>query len=354
VVALLAVSANAAPFETSSDHIQKFRGHDPRPYPPSGDAGGETYATSVDMVALPFSDSGDLFAYTDDIDFGFGTSPDCVYHYTPDFDGCITVDLCASSYDSMVFVVDEAFNIVAWNDDGMDCGPASQISWMNVYSGVLYYYVIDGWGGWAGDYDIQVFERDCPPPPECPPGAILEGEGCADPYDDFYDSGCNGAGYIELGCTEDQIVCCGTIFNYESAAAPGTLRRDTDWYLLDLTGDLTITSTSYYESSGSLYYICIPSTGCADSYIPYGIHLGSRELGTLAADLTVLDEDPESPWFGEPQEWAIFQSKNYYDGTWYDCLDPEAWPYVLTVDGLSCGATPTETDTWGGVKNLFK
>lgn len=343
VVALLAVSANAAPFETSSDHIQKFSTHDPRPYPPAGDAGGEDFGTSVDMVALPFSDSGDLWAYADDIDFGYGTSPDVVYHYTPAADGCISVDLCASQYDSMLWIVDAAMNIVAWNDDGIDCDAfQSQISWMYVYSGVLYYYVIDGYGGSAGPYDIQVFERDCPPPPECPMGAILEGEGCADPYDDEFNSGCNGAlqNFSDIGCGAGQVVVCGTISNFYTSA--GGAARDTDWYrLVDLpAGVTTLTVSSYYESSGSLYYILV-EPGCVAS-IPAGIHTGSRELGVLSYDVdTALGE------------WVIFQSKAHFDGTWYTCTDPESWPYVMTIDGYEC-PTAADTDTWGGVKNLFK
>jgi hypothetical protein len=343
VVALLAVSANAAPFETSSDHIQKFSTHDPRPYPPAGDAGGEDYATSVDMVALPFSDSGDLWAYTDDIDFGYGTSPDCVYHYTPVADGCIAVDLCGSNYDSMLFVVDATTTtVIAWNDDGIDCDAfQSQISWMNVYAGVLYYYVIDGYGGSAGPFDIQVFERDCPPPPECPPGAILEGEGCADPYLDGYNNGCNGSLlFNDIPCGAGTVVVCGTTFNH-IRTTDGAAVRDTDWYrLIDLDGLVTITATSYYESSGSLYYMLI-EPGCVAS-IPNGIHMGSRELGTLDNDCdTALGE------------WAIFQSKAWFDGTWYTCTDPESWPYVLTIDGYDCPVA-ADTDTWGGVKNLFK
>ncbi|MCK4413457.1 MAG: hypothetical protein KAY32_07940 [Candidatus Eisenbacteria sp.] len=345
VVALLAAGANAAPLETSSDQYQKFSSHDPRPYPPSGEAGGEDFATSVDMVALPFNDSGNMWDYADDIDFGYGTSPDCVYHYTPDADGCVTFDLCESNYDSMIFVVDEAMNIIVWNDDGAACDAfQSQISWMYIYAGVKYFYVLDGWGGSAGPYVINVFVRDCPPPPECPEGALLEGEPCQDPYNDLYNAGCNADNYAfgEIECAEGQIVFCGTIFNHYDDQGNGL--RDTDWLeLVDLFELTTITSTSYYESTGSLYYILVAPDCNGSVTIPAGIHLGSRELGEL-----VYDMDPAEG------RWAIFQSKNYYDGTWYTCEDPELWPYVLTIDGYTCPVVPAETETWGGVKNLFK
>jgi hypothetical protein len=354
LVTLLAVVAilgfgTAYAFEPEISDLQpeKASQHDPRPFPPAPDAGGETFADAVDMVALPFTDSDDLWNYTDDIDFGYGTSPDVVYKYTPDFDGCLTVDGCESAYDQMMWVVDEAMNIIAWSDDGAACGTsASQISWMNVWNGVLYYYVVDGYGGAAGPYTISVFTRDCPPPVTCPDGALLEGEPCADPYTDNYDAGCNAtppAFYNVNAVCEGTIVICGTVFNHYSPS--GSARRDTDWFQLvdlPLMGATDIYATSYYESSGSLYFIQIVDPCTAT--IPAGIHIGPRELGVLNY---ICD-----PTLGR---WVIFQSKNYYDGTWYACTDPESWPYVLTIDGyIMAGVSPNDTETWGSVKNLFK
>jgi hypothetical protein len=354
VVALIGFgTAYAMVPETSDGVFTKAYTNDPRPHDPVPDAGGETFADAVDMMALPFSDAGNLFDYADDIDFGYGTSPDVVYKYTPAADGCITVDGCGSQYDQMIFVVDEAMTIIAWNDDGMNCDAyQSQIAWMNVYAGVLYYYVLDGYGGGAGPYDLQVFERDCPPAPECPAGAIIEGEGCAAEYIDNYNGGCNSTPSIFsvvncAGCPDSPqtIVICGTVFNYYTAGAG---RRDTDWYLLEDLWEVAGTAlhlTSYYESSGSLYIMRIDDP-CAAT-IPAGIHIASRELG-------VLDFVTEPP--AATVRWGVFQSKNYYDGTWFDCTDPESWPYVLTIDGYYCEECQVSEDnqTWGGVKNLFK
>jgi hypothetical protein len=351
VVAILGYGTTYAFVPETSDLVpQKVAQHDPRPFPPSGDAGGETFADAVDMVALPFHDADNLWNYANDIDFGYGTSPDVVYKYTPDHDGCITVDGCASQYDQMIFVVDEAqTTIVAFNDDGAACGnTSSQIAWLQVYTGVLYYYVIDGYGGSAGPYDLNVFWRDCPPPVECPAGAQLEGEPCADPYVDNYNGGCNSTpsvfSTVNAVCDPTQtIVICGTNFNYYTGTSG---RRDTDWYLLadlPLMGATQIFATSYYEASGSLYFIHIVDPCTAD--IPAGIHVGSRELA-------VLD------WLCDPTDgsrWAIFQSKNYYDPTWYPCTSPESWPYILTIDNyVYTPVTPTETNSWGAVKSLFK
>ncbi|MBP6875633.1 MAG: hypothetical protein KBD56_06145 [Candidatus Eisenbacteria bacterium] len=334
--AAVPVTSDIVPEKVVTDNI--------RPHDPLADAGGETFADAVDMVALPFHDEDDLWNYTNDIDFGYGTSPDVVYSYTPTADFCVTVDGCLSEYDQMMWVVDEGMNIIAWNDDGAACGTtASQISWLYVLTGVKYYYVLDGYGGSAGPYTLDVFQRDCPPPVECPPGAIQEGENCAAEYNDVYNGGCNSTPNIfsNVNCAPSTIFICGTTFNYYYGTSA---RRDTDWYqLVDLPtlGALQIHATAYYESSGSLYYIQIAEPCTAT--IPYGIHIGSRELGEL--------DEIMDPALGR---WAIFMSKNYYDGTWYECTDGLGWPYLLTIDGYTCGVTPNASETWGGVKSLFK
>ena len=312
-------------------------------------------ASAIDMMALPFHDEGNLHDYTNDIDFGYGTSPDVVYKYTPDHDGCFTVDGCASQYDQMIFVVDETqTTIVAFNDDGAACGNASsQIAWLPVYAGVLYYYILDGYGGSAGPFVLDVFWRECDGCAEyCPPGAIVEGEGCADPYVDNYNGGCNStppAFSVVNAVREGTIVIFGSIFNYYTGSIG---RRDTDWYLLaDLpaiqsrTGvPLDIACTSCFGgSSGSLYFIHILPPCAAD--IPAGIHMDRQDMGVLDY---VCDTSDGS-------NWVVFQSKNYYDPTWYPCTEPESWFYILTIDNyVDPTITPAEGTSWGEVKQLFK
>jgi len=340
--------------ETSNLVPEKVAQHDPRPFPPTGDSGGETFTDAVDMVSLPFHDEDNLWNYANDIDFGYGTSPDVVYKFTPDHDGCIMVDGCQSQYDQMIFVVDETqTQIIAFNDDGAACGTsASQIAWLHVYPGVLYYYVIDGYGGSAGPYVLDVsWLAACPPPVDCT-GAIPEGEGCADPYVDNYDGGCNSTPPVFFNVARalpnTTVVICGTNFNYYTGTSA---RRDTDWYMLtdlpalqtEVGAPLDIACTSYYEASGSLYFMHIVAPCTAD--IPAGIHVGSRELAVLDY---VCDTSDGS-------NWGIFQSKNYYDPTWYPCNAPESWPYLLTIDNyFNPEETPVETSSWGEVKNLFK
>ena len=355
VVALLAVCANAAPYETSPGHIQKISNPDPRPYPPTGDVGGDDIANAVDMVSLPFHDDGTTWAYSDAITFadgntntGYSTSPDVFYSYTPDADACITVDLCDSQFDTMVWVLDEDLNIIASNDDGAACVSdyfVSQIGLLNVVAGVKYYYVVDGYDGSGGPFDLDVWERDCPPPVECPPEAMMEGEGCADPADyDAYNGGCNSDPVIfsELACSGDQIVICGSTYNYEDFQANGY--RDTDWYNLVDVGSNELTVTGRFESSGQLYLLLIdPPCAVLGSYAAAAA--APRDLVTMVATPAPLDPG---------QVLAIFASKHHDDPGWYECTDPESWPYVMTIDGHTCPPVPTETETWGGVKNLFK
>ncbi len=334
--------------ETSDTVYHKPAHHEPRPFPPAPDSGGETFADAVDMVSLPFQDADNLWNYEDDIDFGYGSSPDVVYSFTPDSEGCIYVDCCASQYDQMLWVVDEALNIVAWNDDSADCDAYQSALCFMAYSGVRYYYVIDGYGGSAGPYDIQVHWSECCYGPVPCLHAQLEGEPCAEQYTDDFNGGCNSTppvfSVVEATCDPVTLVFCGSIFNYHSGTSE---RRDTDWWLLadlPLMGAKEITATSWYEaSSGSLYFIHIVDPCVAD--IPAAIHLDPRELGELS-------------WLCDPSDgsrWAIFQSKNYYDSTWYACEDGFGWLYVLTIDGYwDPGITSAGSSSWGEIKSLFK
>jgi len=303
---------------------------------------GDTYAEAIDMVSLPFHASGQLWDFVDDYDFGYGTSPDVVYQFTPDHDGCVKVDGCASDYDQMIFVVDEALTIVARNDDGRACdGTQSQIAWMPVCAGVLYYYVIDGYGGARGPYDLVVDFLDCPPPPVCPPGAILEGEPhCYDGYVDHYNGGCNSIPpiFMEVPCSSETIIYCGEIGNfYDDTGRP---RRDTDWYALRPWEEMHVHVSAYAESSAQLYiWPIMPPCSIAPCA---GVWSGPREWLHL-------------DWFiysSPDQFYAIVFSKNYYDPTWYSC--DGYWPYILMIDGYTCEPSPAEGPSWGAVKALFR
>ena len=68
--------------------------------------------------------------------------------------GAITVDLCASTYDTKVYVYNSSMAVIACNDDY--CSYQSFIANVPVTTGATYYIVVDGYGGSCGNYNMLV------------------------------------------------------------------------------------------------------------------------------------------------------------------------------------------------------
>jgi len=124
--------------------------------------GNDDVGTATAIAALPYSDLGATGGCFDDYDeicpFSGSTSPDVVYSYTPAVNEAITIDLCNSSYDTKVYVYENAVTPgapLACNDDACP-GFRSQLLCVGVSAGNTYYIVIDGYGGDFGDYELNV------------------------------------------------------------------------------------------------------------------------------------------------------------------------------------------------------
>jgi hypothetical protein len=131
--------------------------------------GGDNVGNATAISALPYSNTGTTIGYANDYDsdlfacFATSTSPDVVYSFTPSSSVIADVSLCTNSaYDTKVFIFENAAgNVVACHDD--DCSTpsypsayVSQIPSFNFLAGNTYYIVIDGYGGDAGTYTIDV------------------------------------------------------------------------------------------------------------------------------------------------------------------------------------------------------
>ncbi len=170
----------------------------PRHPESDGRQGGENVGSAVLIPNLPFADDGATCDNLDEYDavcpYTGSTSPDVVYKYVPTSEVNVTIDLCASDYDTKVFVYrwPELYEPVACNDDA-GCGYSgwqSRLENLTLDAGEQYYIVIDGYGGDCGHYVLQVSEHQ-PCVVECPPGAMHEGEPpCVDGYYDVYNGGC--------------------------------------------------------------------------------------------------------------------------------------------------------------------
>ena len=132
--------------------------------------GGDTIATAVLIPTIPFSGSGTTVGYTNNYDavcpYTGSLSPDVVYSIVPCLTGALDITLCAgSNYDTKLYVMDSAQNVIACNDD-LCPGYVSELTAANgtavsVTAGALYYIVVDGYSGASGNYTIDITGMDC-------------------------------------------------------------------------------------------------------------------------------------------------------------------------------------------------
>ncbi len=309
--------------------------------------GGETVDTAVPIPSLPFVDTGNTCGHVNDYDEGcpyFGsTSPDLVYSYVAPYDMCVDVSLCNSFYDTKVYIYEGGWTPgvpIACNDDNFDCVDppvmyTSLLEGVEFAGGEIYYVVVDGYGRQCGDYLLEIDEVDCSGPcvVECPPDGIDEGEGpCYDGYEDHFNGGCgsNPVVFSELSPSSETITICGLSGNYND-----NQYRETDWYLLDLTCELTtIAACVTAEFEVSLVIIDLRE-GCAGFY-PY-------RFATADACETVCMTETLPPG-----EWAVWVSVS----GWFDV--PCDSDYVLTIDGYEACWVPVERESWGTIKGLYR
>jgi hypothetical protein len=228
--------------------------------------GGETIATATAITGLPFNDADATCGHINDYDevcpYTGSSAPDVVYRYTPTASGAITADLCASSYDTKLYIyAGAAGNLVACNDDA-GCGYSgwqSRVENVAVTAGVNYYIVVDGYGTSCGSYSLSVTGAT-PCVVTCPPGALQEGEPpCGDNYYDYYNGGCNSQGWTVIpaqagGCA----YMCGKSGTY---LVNGGSYRDTDWYTLTAAAG---TLTFECEAEFPLQMIIIYGIPCSN------------------------------------------------------------------------------------------
>ncbi len=197
---------------------------------------GDTMDDPLPVPSLPFIATGNNCAYADDYAWmcPYGNSaPDVVYAFIPTVETNIRVGLCDSGYDTLLLIYHTDGNpvhIVACNDDlcGVD-GYRSAVERLHVVPGFTYYFVVDGYVSYCGDYILRVDDLG-PCIPDCT--EIWEPEGeptCFDEYVDEFNAGCDA--YPTLFRTiapSDHIIrICGTSGWFWG---DGHLQTDRDWY----------------------------------------------------------------------------------------------------------------------------
>ena len=296
---------------------------------PAGRQGGDTLLDAV-MVSIPvINGTGTTSGYNDDYDevcpYTGSTSPDVVYTFTPDMDGGVNVDMLGSAYDTKIYIYDENLVLVACNDD-FHPDWTSYLENVPVVMGVMYFIVVDGYGGSSGDYLINI-DWFVPCELDCPPGAELEGEPTiVDGYVDNFNGGCNSVPVVFSQITSG--LYCGKLGYYQSAE--GGSFRDLDWHevivpaegVVEMIGD-AVEPMNFYEIEGDCDNLVIQNGGVAGPCNEFTLTI----TGTPGSTVRVLC-GPTTFW----------------DGLTYE------YDYVI-VSNL--GPIATEEHSWTDVKSLF-
>ncbi len=322
--------------------------------------------------SLPQTVTGTTAGFANDYDevcpYSGSTAPDVVYSFTltSPYTLAINIDLCYSSYDTKLYVHQDASTPgapFACNDDYYFAAPcytySSFLGMVPVAVGHTYYIVIDGYGSANGAYSCRIDDgglgewvgaccfagggcsvvlephctgiwqgpgttcipNPCVPLPqvECPPGSLVEIED---------NGGCNSTPHTFQPIHPQAEGCatmCGTAWaNYNS--------RDTDWYLSFGTGE-TMTGTAVGEFG--LQYLLIYGTDCAaPSY-----YLATADPGVPVTLSCVVDDGAEVwNWLG----CAVFANWPEGDYVFDVCgiQDPPPPPGACCVLGACMVVTP--------------
>jgi hypothetical protein len=240
--------------------------------------GGDTCAAAVDLGTLPATVDGTTLGFADDYDevcpFTGSTSPDVVYSYTPATNMTVIASLCVpgtnTNYDTKLYIYEGSCpgTVTQCNDDACSSPQADFVSEFSadLTAGTTYYFVVDGYGGDAGNYTLQVEEfitQECP----CPPDADLD-EGaidttCGNPGETDMSGGCNmdpsgATGFVQIACNT---TICGTTSTFDDPVIGPS--RDTDWFNLVLPVADTIRVTLTSEADLLLFELGPPDCDTA-------------------------------------------------------------------------------------------
>lgn len=341
ILSALVLGLAAPAFATTPTTSNVYR-YEPRPTHQYENPGirvtGDTVGDPFVIGSVPFLATGSTNGFNNDYDeacpYTGSTSPDVVFRYYASQAEAVNIDLCQSSYDTKVYVYQNAVgNLVACNDDA--CAFQSQLHNVQLNAGQTYYIVIDGYGGSSGSYYLDLYPWIDSCAVTCPNYAIPEGEpDCYDNYNDQYNSGCNStpAAFQILEPSNDPIAICGTtgVYYFDTL-----LYRDTDWFQIDLTEPANICITGDAEVP-CYFFIIDGRSGCGALYIAEQANVFCGQIPDLC---------------------------HYCDvGTWWLWVGPSAWDtsyvcgsrYWMGITGYTGGCSPADQTSWGSIKALFR
>lgn len=328
---ILTLVGSAMAFDLGNDRPAKPEVTYPQNVPSDLRQGGDTMLDAV-VATLPVVDSiGTTVGYNDDYDeicpYSGSTSPDVVYSITPDADTVVNIDLLGSDYDTKLYVYDANGGLVACNDD-YHPGFVSFLENVALTGGMEYFVIIDGYGGAAGNYVLNIGEFE-PCVIECPAGAELEGEPTlGDGYADEFNGGCNSPEFGNPFSTFTSGVFCGKAGWYISAE--GGESRDTDWFELIVPDDGFIEFIADAEYATFMFEL--GPQDCGSVAVVQDVTFGPCTEGTM----TIAGAPGSTVWF-----WV---GSTTFNGPVTE------YNYVIYSN---LGGVATESHSWTGVKALF-
>ncbi len=128
----------------------------------------DTVANPKVIPGLPYNDTGSTATCADNYNevcpFTVTGGRDMVYSYVAPYNETIAINMCASSYDTKVYIYQNSVTpgtTVACNDDGCPGSPPasyrSNLTGVNLIGGQTYYIVVDGYdAASSGNYSIAI------------------------------------------------------------------------------------------------------------------------------------------------------------------------------------------------------
>lgn len=206
-----------------------------------------------------------------------------------------------------------------------------------------YYMLVDTWPSPAciPDFDLT-FAEGIPCEIDCPDGSIAEGEPCGQ-SPDVVNGGCNSAPPVFTDVVCGDVICGGGWTDGST--------RDTDWYMLTLTGNAYVTLTMAAEFDFVFGFIeynpgsegsgnCGDITGYISPYV-VGEPCDTLSLGdTLTAGLWMI--------FAAPAGWDNPYCTSGDTTYWLDiaCVDLGSSDLTVNPDNVDFGVVPV--DATGG------
>jgi hypothetical protein len=317
---------------------------------PDGREGGETIADAFVIPALPFYDTGNTCDNINDYDeactYTGSTAPDVVYSYSPGVDMRLFIDLCLSGYDTKVYVYDQYMTVYGCNDDYYFGDPPECYYYSSYLEVVLpaggpYYIVVDGYGTACGDYYLSVEgEPYVPCVITCDAEAMPEGEPpLVVDYVDNYNGGCNAAPNVFQDVYWVDTSGCAHIEGV-SGWYPylGGQYRDTDWYEVVAGGpSMSVKFITDNEETLTRVMMTTANPSCA------GYAYSFQTSAIVACDEMTWTV----PTTGGATYWIFVAPAEWIDG-------PLEFKYCLEICGHMYQVIPTQNESWGAVKTLYR